>query len=74
VLVVTAIVLDAIAYRLRESAVARRAGGHRNSLVGGLLMGTFYPFVAKAMTERAHRAHMRRSSSSQLVWRHVPFP
>ena len=51
VLVVTAIVLDAIAYRLRESS--RRATSRRGiviSLVGGLLMGTFYPFVAKAMT------------------------
>lgn len=50
-LVVGAIVLDAAAYRARE------AGHHsasRNgvilSLVAGLLMGCFYPFVSKAMS------------------------
>src|SRR5207302_283775 len=51
-LVVTAIVLDAIAYRLRETehaAMSRR--GIVISLIAGLLMGTFYPFVSKAMTE-----------------------
>ncbi|HEX4785542.1 MAG TPA: GRP family sugar transporter, partial [Candidatus Sulfotelmatobacter sp.] len=51
-LVVAAIVLDAIAYRLRETerfAVSRR--GIVISLIAGLLMGTFYPFVSKAMTE-----------------------
>jgi glucose uptake protein len=50
-LVVAAIVLDAIAYRLRETshkAMSRR--GLIISLVSGLLMGTFYPFVSKAMT------------------------
>src|SRR5258708_37655246 len=51
-LVVVAIVLDAIAYRLRErerAAMSRR--GIVISLIAGLLMGTFYPFVSKAMTE-----------------------
>src|SRR5258708_7919850 len=51
-LVVAAIVLDAIAYRLRETehaAMSRR--GIVISLIAGLLMGTFYPFVSKAMTE-----------------------
>ncbi len=50
-LVVAAIVCDAIAYRLRESehqATSRR--GVVISLIAGLLMGTFYPFVSRAMT------------------------
>jgi len=51
--VVVAIVLDAIAYRLRETD--RRAMSVRGiviSLIAGVLMGTFYPFVSKAMTEQ----------------------
>ncbi len=51
VLVVAAIVLDAIAYRLRETehaAMSRR--GIVISLIAGLLMGMFYPFVSEAMT------------------------
>jgi glucose uptake protein len=50
-LVVVAIVLDAAAYRLREAAsktVSIR--GVVISLIAGLLMGCFYPFVAQAMT------------------------
>ena len=50
-LVTGAIVLDAIAYRLRETehaAMSRR--GIIISLIAGLLMGSFYPFVSKAMT------------------------
>ncbi|SEF76936.1 glucose uptake protein [Bryocella elongata] len=50
-LVVAAIVFDAVAYRLRETertAMSRR--GIVISLIAGLLMGTFYPFVSKAMT------------------------
>jgi glucose uptake protein len=50
-LVVAAIVCDAVAYRLREqqrSAMSRR--GVVISLVSGLLMGSFYPFVARSMT------------------------
>jgi glucose uptake protein len=50
-LVVAAIGCDAIAYRLRESehqATSRR--GVVISLIAGLLMGTFYPFVSRAMT------------------------
>lgn len=50
-LVVAAIVLDAAAYRLRE---AERQNLSRNgvilSLVAGLLMGCFYPFVSKSMS------------------------
>ena len=52
-LVVVAIVLDAIAYRLRETehrAMSKR--GIVISLIAGVLMGTFYPFVSKAMTEQ----------------------
>ena len=51
VLVVAAIVCDAFAYRLRE---AQRASlsmrGVVISLIAGVLMGSFYPFVSKAMT------------------------
>ncbi len=51
VLVVTAIVLDAGAYRMRERdqpAATRR--GVVLSLISGLLMGLFYPFASKAMS------------------------
>jgi glucose uptake protein len=50
-LIVTAIVFDAIAFRLRETS--HKATGQRGliiSAIAGLLMGTFYPFVSKAMT------------------------
>ena len=49
-LVVAAIVCDAAAYRARETV--KQAASLRGivlSLVAGLLMGTFYPFVSKAM-------------------------
>jgi glucose uptake protein len=49
-LVVAAILCDAFAYRAREAT--RQAPSVRGivlSLVGGLLMGAFYPFVARAM-------------------------
>lgn len=50
-LVVAAIACDAIAYRLRETTRKAMSGrGLMISLVSGLLMGTFYPFVSKAMT------------------------
>ena len=51
VLVIVAIVLDAVAYRLREashSAMSWR--GIIISLVAGVLMGCFYPFVSRSMT------------------------
>jgi glucose uptake protein len=51
-LVVTAIVLDAVAYRVRErtkTATSRR--GILISLIAGVLMGCFYPFVSAAMTQ-----------------------
>jgi glucose uptake protein len=50
-LVCTAIVFDAVAYRMREetrAAMSRR--GIVISLVAGVLMGCFYPFVSAAMT------------------------
>jgi glucose uptake protein len=50
-LVVAAIVCDAIAYRERErdkQAMSRR--GVIISLIAGLLMGAFYPFVSRSMT------------------------
>jgi glucose uptake protein len=50
-LVVGAIVLDAMAYRLREAE--RRSLSMRGvviSLIAGLLMGSFYPFVSRAMS------------------------
>ena len=53
-LVAAAIVCDAAAYRARESV--KQAASLRGivlSLIAGLLMGTFYPFVSKAMESRA---------------------
>lgn len=50
-LVMTAIVFDAAAYKMREatkSSVSRK--GILLSLVAGILMGCFYPFVSAAMT------------------------
>lgn len=50
-LVAVAIVLDALAYRLREAQ--RQSVSVRGvviSLVAGLLMGSFYPFVSRSMT------------------------
>jgi glucose uptake protein len=62
-LVLAAIVCDALAYRARERAAAsgkptgsRQATSLRGillSLIAGLLMGTFYPFVTRAMAPRA---------------------
>jgi glucose uptake protein len=62
-LVLAAIVCDAFAYRARESATGPgRAAGSRQatslrgimlSLIAGLLMGTFYPFVSRAMSASA---------------------
>lgn len=50
-LVAVAIVLDAAAYRKRESSArAATTRGIVLSLVAGLLMGSFYPLVAHAMT------------------------
>lgn len=50
-LVTVAIVLDAIAYRSREqNAPATTLRGIGLSLVAGVLMGSFYPLVARAMS------------------------
>jgi glucose uptake protein len=50
-LVCVAIVLDAAAYRARErKARSATTRGIVLSLVAGLLMGSFYPLVARAMT------------------------
>jgi glucose uptake protein len=50
-LVVGAIVLDAMAYRLREKErQSLSVRGVVISLIAGLLMGSFYPFVSKAMS------------------------
>jgi glucose uptake protein len=49
-LVTIAIILDALAYRKREStARATTTRGIVLSLIAGLLMGSFYPLVARAM-------------------------
>jgi glucose uptake protein len=48
-LVAVAIVLDAAAYRKRETQ-ATTTRGIALSLVAGVLMGCFYPFVAKALS------------------------
>ncbi len=49
-LVTLAIIVDAMAYRKREStAKAATTRGIVLSLVAGLLMGSFYPLVARAM-------------------------
>ena len=53
-LVVVAIVLDAMACSLREKGRKRAGGkGILLSLLSGVLMGCFYPFVAKAMSSPA---------------------
>jgi glucose uptake protein len=50
-MVVAAIVLDALAYRLREAQQKSLSlRGVLISLIAGLLMGSFYPFVSKSMT------------------------
>jgi glucose uptake protein len=50
-LVMVAIICDSMAYRTRE---AERSGGNSRgiviSILSGLLMGSFYPLVSKAMT------------------------
>jgi glucose uptake protein len=49
-LVLAAIVFDAVAYRLRDVQQQRLSKrGVALSLASGVLMGTFYPFVAKSM-------------------------
>ena len=50
--VVLAIILDAAAYRLRDREKGVTTRGVLLSLLSGLLMGSFYPFVSRAMTGR----------------------
>jgi glucose uptake protein len=51
ILVTAAIVFDAIAYRLRETEHrSLSVRGVVISLIAGLLMGTFYPFVSRSMS------------------------
>ena len=50
VVVVAAIVLDAAAYRLREQQKSVSTRGVVLSLVSGVLMGSFYPFVSRSMS------------------------
>ena len=51
-LVTVAIVLDAAAYRKREASTqATTVRGILISLIAGVLMGCFYPFVARALAE-----------------------
>ena len=54
-LVAIAIVIDAIAYRRREQHRTRvTVRGILLSLLAGVLMGLFYPLVARSCTGRAH--------------------
>ena len=46
--VVAAIIVDAIAYKRREGNRSASARGVRLSIASGILMGLFYPFVAKS--------------------------
>lgn len=49
-IVIAAIVLDAAAYRAREQQKSVTTRGVVLSLISGVLMGSFYPFVSRAMT------------------------
>ena len=53
-LVCLAIVLDAVAYRRQSKGQAVSATGIVVSVLGGLVMGLFYPFVAKAIKGDNH--------------------
>ena len=47
--VMVAIILDALAYKRREASKQASARGVRLSIASGILMGLFYPFVAKSL-------------------------
>ena len=71
-LVVAAIVFDALAYRLREEQqTALSMRGIVISLIAGLLMGSFYPFVSRAMSSADALPAPTPSRSSLL--RESPF-
>jgi len=53
-LVCLAIIMDAVAYRKRSANLAVSTKGLVLSVVGGVLMGLFYPFVVKATTGESH--------------------
>src|SRR5271157_207544 len=53
-LVCLAIALDAVAYRRRSKGQAVSVTGIVVSVLGGLVMGLFYPFVAKAIKGENH--------------------
>lgn len=53
-LVVAAIILDAAAYRKQSGSAAVTRTGVLLSLLCGIGMGLFYPFVAKALTGQRH--------------------
>lgn len=66
-LVTVAIVLDAAAYRAREkSAPAATTRGIALSLISGVLMGSFYPLVAKAMTPKSGAVSMSPYATATL--------
>ena len=66
-LVTVAIVLDAAAYRSREkNAPATTTRGILLSLVAGVLMGSFYPLVARAMTSHDGSALLGPYASAVL--------
>jgi glucose uptake protein len=53
-MVCLAIVLDAMAYRKRSGDVKVTTKGIVLSIVGGVFMGLFYPFIVKATTGEGH--------------------
>ena len=53
-MVCLAIVLDAMAYRKRSGDVRVTTKGIVLSIVGGVFMGLFYPFIVKATTGAGH--------------------
>jgi glucose uptake protein len=74
-LVVLAIVLDALAYRRRETTrQTLSARGIQISLACGVLMGVFYPLVAKAITGSMRSVLTPWRSSLLSVRQHARCP
>ena len=66
-LVVVAIILDAAAFRKREATAKATTGrGIVISLACGVLMGCFYPFVARALARRAGHGRAGDGSARAL--------